>query len=242
MPSASDGLTTARLPRFFLLKDLRDNYTDIVSFDIEEFVTDGVLVESFYRFDEAMKLVPQPIPPKNAKQSKRLEHRIDAIMGVDDLCDPWLADRPVEEFDTDPLHNSFMVDRSLASDIEVYGQGYTILWVCSPDVRTAVARLMAEVYHLAGGSVDIPVTSDFLDRLGAGQITPPRGHLKRYDLGAIWDQFIGRLCFHAPDLQVDVRNRLYSEVVGEFRRLLSQVPWGAPALKEYHIDEEMYWK
>jgi hypothetical protein len=147
---------------------------------------------------------------------------------------------PELAFDTHPNHNSVQVTSCQARDRDIFGEGYTIVWVCPADVEAVVDRLLRHVAERLYGPPDLSAEPPF----EAEGPTASTRRIDVYDLLDLWSKYIHRLCFHAPQLQtpspaegMKARRQLRQHVVVALLQRLAALPNGPTPQDWDRLDE-----
>ena len=141
MTSAAEILRHAQLPAFLLVRNLRADYLEI-NCDAPEI--DGDVLGVFDSFAEAQALVPAPTVPTDPQKLILSKRRFGEIIGSDPRTGKQVRKLADVFFDTDPSNKLSQVGNR-PSDLDIFGERYTIVWVCPPDIDVVVERLLEEL-------------------------------------------------------------------------------------------------
>ena len=239
MPTVAEILIHTALPVFFLLKNMQEDYPGVVYFDAAEL--DGDVLRTADSFDAIQRLVPRPTPPTDPEKQSLLLQRCGEALAYDATAHEWRVQWPELAFDTHPNHNSVRVTSCQARDRDIFGEGYTIVWVCPAEEEAVVDRLLRHVAERLYGPSDLSAAPS----VEAEGPTASTRRIDVYDLLDLWSKYIDRLCFHASQLQtpspaegMKARRQLRQQVVMALVQRLSQLPNG-PTPKDWERLDEL---
>jgi hypothetical protein len=243
MQKAADVLPQTPLPAFLLLKNMHEDWPGIVGLDAA--CLDGEVLWITDSFEEAHELVPAPTVPTDPEKLALLQDRF----GVDHCYDPetgeWTEHLPHLAFDTDPDHNGLRLLDDVPRDFDIFGESYTVVWVCPADVQAVVDRLMGHAAERLTGRIGIPAPLELLRLFNEADPRTAR-RIDGYDLFEIWRQYIDRICFFAPELEPaegpgGSRSELREQIINTFSAQLKGMPNG-PGDEDWEVLEEMLLK
>jgi hypothetical protein len=110
----SEFLESVNLPAFILVKNLWFEHEN----DFDAPISRGEIIRQSKEFSELKKIIPQPDLPEDDYKQSLFEKKLGELK----ISNAVFDDSPYDIAEGDP------------TDYEIFGQSYTILWMCSPDI------------------------------------------------------------------------------------------------------------
>jgi hypothetical protein len=173
MPSFQEVVEQVDLPAFFLVRNME--YEDRKTTDVK-----GEYVAHAPTYDEVCAYVPEPSIRTDPDNLAPLRKR--CLVRKLETGSERMLERPC--FFTDLDFTRFSTTKR---DREIFGETYTIIWVCPPDLNQAVKVLIKEIEQ----SVKSPHLVHFLRHPDAED----DGRATGFDLLDIWTRYIDRSVF-----------------------------------------------
>ena len=211
MTSAAEILRHGQLPAFLLVRSLRADYLEI-HYDTLEI--DGEVLGLFDSFAEAQAMVPAPTVPTDPQKLVLVKRRFGEIIDSDPRTGKQVRRLAKVFFDTDPS-NKLSLAGNRPGDLDIFGERYTIVWVCPPDIDVVVERLLEELAGRLGGE-PLSLETAFLRALEqaaaseSGEEDSNDRRIDAYDLWDLWNRYIDRICWYDPKGQGHSRTGSHS--------------------------------
>ena len=171
MKNFSEYLSGIKLPSYILFKNLRFEH----DFDIDASIARGEIVATDTSYDELYSKMPRPSFPTDEYKISLLDEKYGQIDEIDLEYDDTVYD----------------IAEGEPNDYEIFGESYTIVFLCPPDEDFIVEYLVQQYQHTRD-LVDIYM--NYIDRL---HIFP------FYSLEVNTDSFVENL---SENFQQKVRN------------------------------------
>ena len=196
MTTAAEILSHACLPAFLLVRNLQAEYEEIFS-DARKI--DGHVLGLFDSFEEAQARVPVPLVPTDPQKRLLFKHRFGEIISLNPRTGKQVTRLANGFFDTSPCQKLSM-GGNLPRDRDIFGERYTIVWVCPADLDLVIERLIDELLGRLSGEHS-SLESQFL-RPGGSRCGAVRGPGQRQPANRRL-RFMGNLePVHRPHLLV----------------------------------------
>ncbi len=124
----SDYLRSITIPKFILIKNLWFEHIN----DLDAPITRGEIIKYAEDFDEVKMAIPHPALPEDDYKQSLFEKKLGELKKSLAVFD----DSPYDISEGDP------------ADYEIFGESYTVIWVCPPDVEEIVDYLVEKYAEL----------------------------------------------------------------------------------------------
>ncbi|MBD3273123.1 hypothetical protein GF385_02115 [Candidatus Dependentiae bacterium] len=158
----SEYIGSKRIPGFILTKNLMFEHQQ----NLDASITRGELIGYSSHFDELKKAIPYPGVPEDDYKLSLFDKKFGALKGSK------------AEFDDSPLD----IHEGDPSDYEIFGESYTISWICLPDPGE-VSEYLVERYKEKRDLIEI--WDNYIDRMHVFPF---------YSLETSSDQFYENVC------------------------------------------------
>ena len=214
---------TETLPAFFLIRNLEYD-TEHAQLPLESWRMSGRCIEVAHTFDDATKRVPKARLPRDPKKREALLLRFGTRSTLGD--DGKWRDEPASfGYSLNPEAKNELILQGRATDQELFGESYTVLWICPTDVEQVIYFLMSHVNQYMAIS---PRPYDFLATMDAACTEEASAsRFGAWDLFYFWRTYQDRICFACTeDDKFDDLLDLANEIRGGFAQRLKEMPNG----------------
>jgi hypothetical protein len=171
-------------------------------------------------FDQARQLVPQPEYPEDTFRQDQFHKRFGwRHIALSDGS--LLKEVPSFGFDDKPITDCRRSDRDL------FGETYTVFWLCPLDIEVAVSTLIDHVEQLIGSDSRTAALESLLERHHAlGPYWQPCETIDCYLLLFVWRNYLDRMCLWGGDSSSHAYAEFLNVVRQRFVDHVSQLPNG----------------
>ena len=221
MTSVQDSICQIRRPHFCVLRNFEWLEPQVGSpFDISELR--GDFVGLVCTFDQARRLVPQPQYPTDPAQQDRFHKRFG--WDLVPLSDGTMMEQiPRFGFDDAPISDSRSSDRQL------FGETYTIFWLCPADPEVIASTLFEHTQYLLDSESRPYTLQSFLEKHRAlGPYMWPCETIDRYLLLYVRQNYFERMCLWAANAAERSNHEFFEAARDRFVKLIgrSAIDWG----------------
>ncbi len=181
-------------------------------------------------FDQARQLVPQPEYPEDTFRQGEFHKRFGwSHIALSDGS--LLKQVPSFGFDDKPVTDCRRSDRDL------FGETYTVFWLCPPDERVIVSTLIDHVENMVGSDSHPVALRSLLERHNAlGPYSRPCETIDGYMLLFVWMNYFNRMCIWDKDDSGRTPADLLKTVRQEFVDQVNRLPHGPTTADWNRID------
>ena len=226
----------ARLPLYCVVRNIEQPE---FFFDSPYDVADlrGGLVGLTPTYEYARRLVPQPAYPEGTIQQERFHARF-GWKQVQISDGSMVQQVPAFGFDDDPRSVSRHRGLRLATDTELFGESYTVFWLCPPDPEVIVDTLLDHVQRLRSCETHPSSLRALLERHGAlNPYMRPCETIDGFLLLYVWQNYFDRMCLQVSN-DSDHEHRDVCQVAREmFVTQVKQLPRGPLVSDWKRLDE-----
>lgn len=158
----SEFLESVKIPCFVLARNLYFEH----EYDLDAPVSRGEIIKCSQQIKEVRQLIPRPVIPEDDYKQSLFEKKIGEMKSANANYD----DSPFDLAEGDP------------NDFEIFGESYTIVWFCPPDVEEVTGFL---VNKYRNNRDLIKIWENYIDRM---HIYP------FYSLELTSDDFYEKIC------------------------------------------------
>ncbi len=225
-----------RLPLYCVVRNIEQSASIIDSpYDVADLRGGFVGLTPTYEY--ARRLVPQPAYPEGAIQQERFHARFG--WKHVQISDGMIVQQvPTFGFDDNPGSVYGLRSQGLAPDTELFGESYTVFWICPPDPEVIADTLLDHVQQLHSCETHPSSLRALLER--HGELNPYARPCKTIDgflLLYVWQHYFDRMCLQVSN-DSDHEHRDVCKVAREmFVTQVNQLPRGPSADDWKRLDE-----
>ena len=225
-----------RLPLHCVVRNIEQPETFINSpYDVADLRGGFIGLASTYEY--ARRLVPLPEYPEGSVQQDRFHARFGWKQVP--ISDGTMVQQvPTFGFDDDPRSVFIHRGEGLATDTDLFGESYTVFWLCPPDPEVIADTLLDHVQRLRACETHPSSLQALLERHGASNPYMRRCEtIDSYLLLYVWQHYFDRMCLRVSN-DADHEHRDVCQVAREmFVTQVNQLPRGPSAADWKRLDE-----
>ena len=236
MITVQNTIGQLRIPLFCVVRNIEQPEAFIDSpFEVADLR--GGLVGLAPTYEYARRLVPQPEYPEGSVQQERFHARF-GWKHVQISDGTMVQQVPKFGFDDDARSAFSHQSQEIATDTELFGESYTVFWLCPPVPEVIADTLLDHVQQLRACETHPSSLRALLERHGAlNPYMRPCETIDGFLLLYVWQYYFDRICLRVSN-DSDHEHRDVCQVASEtFVTQVNQLPRGPLAADWKRLDE-----